>query len=86
MEEYLIKLDSLPTISLENEWIKESLTKTIKDLFPSTFHYPPQNILKRRTFYKFILVDTDSVEISHTLDKEGIIIYSKIKILRTLTP
>jgi len=86
MDEYLIKPDILPIITLEKEWIKENPTKTAEDLFPSTFHYHPQNVLKNRTFYEFILVDTDSAEISHTSDKEGTIIYSKIKILRIMTP
>ena len=29
------------------------------------------NILKTRQFYEFILVDTDSIEITHNIDKNN---------------
>jgi len=55
-------------------------------MFPQDFHYPPIDTTKTRIFYEFILVDTDSVEISHTQDNNGHIMYSKIKILQVITP
>jgi len=55
-------------------------------MFPQDFHYPPIDTTKTRTFYEFILVDTDSVEISHTQDNNGHIMYSKIKIIQVITP
>jgi len=85
IEEYLDKPETLPVIILEKEWIKESPHKTAKELFPTTFHHLPTDLTKTRTFYEFILVDTDSAEISHNQDKEGNIIYSKIKILHIIT-
>nr|KYP43964.1 polyprotein [Cajanus cajan] len=37
-------------------------------------------------FYEFILIDTDSIELTHTRDDQGKIQFSKIKILRIITP
>jgi len=66
--------------------IKETPTKTVEAIFPPDFHYPPTDTTKTCTFYEFILVDTDSVEISHTPNNNGHIMYSKIKILQVITP
>ena len=42
-------------------------------------------ILKTRIFYEFILVDTESIQISHVKNLEGNdIAYSKCKILKVL--
>ncbi|XLU66975.1 hypothetical protein S245_026028, partial [Arachis hypogaea] len=54
-----------------------------KIVFPNTYHYPPTNIQKIRTFYEFILVNTGSIELTHNKDpttKDTI--FSKIKIMK----
>ena len=71
---------------LEKEWFKMDRRTLYKTVFPNTFHYPPTNIQKTRTFYEFILVDTGSIELTQNKDpttKDTI--FSKIKIMKVIT-
>jgi len=63
IENYINKPEILPIITLERQCIKEIPTKTTKAIFPPEFHYPPIDTTMTRTFYEFILVDTDFAEI-----------------------
>ena len=48
-------------------------------------YFISNEVLKTRRFYEFILVDTESVQISHVMNPEGNdIAYSKCKILKVL--
>ena len=48
-------------------------------------YFISNEILKTRIFYEFILVDTESIQISHIRNPEGNdIAYSKCKILKVL--
>ena len=55
-------------------------------MFPKDFHFYESNQLRTREFYEMILVDSESVEIEHTLDsKSERVQYSKVKILKVMT-
>ncbi|KAK2353556.1 hypothetical protein QL285_091163 [Trifolium repens] len=74
---------------LEPEYNSEgSLLQITSKFFPQGFHYLPSNPEKTRLFYEFILVDTESIDITHTYDKNDKtkIIFSKFKILKILSP
>ena len=49
----------------------QSLTseETVSKIFPKDFNFLPEDLKKSRKFYEFILVDTESVEITHVPDK-----------------
>ena len=56
-----------------------------KNIFQNEKYFVSNDILKTRKFYEFILVDTESVQISHIKNPEGNdIAYSKCKILKVL--
>ena len=63
------------------------MSETVQKIFPSNFHFIPNHPQKTRLFYEYILVETDSIEIIHTKNKEDPtkIAFLKIKILRVLT-
>jgi len=84
--EYLEKPESVPILILEKAWITPNPRQIVENLFPRDYHYLPIDICKTRTFYEFILVDTESIEVSHHKDDEANIQFSKIKILQVLTP
>ncbi|RDX97481.1 Tf2-11, partial [Mucuna pruriens] len=83
---YIEKPELLPIMTLEPYMIRENLKDLITQIFPKTFHYLTNNFSKTQRFYEFILVDTDSAEITHTRDDQGTILFSKIKILNVLSP
>ncbi|RDX87422.1 hypothetical protein CR513_31106, partial [Mucuna pruriens] len=56
-------------IVLEKDQAQANPIHVAITLFPPDFHYLPTHLHKTRTFYEFILVDTDSIEIFHTQDK-----------------
>lgn len=63
------------------------LKTIILNMFPKDFLFFPDTLEKTRIFYEFILVDTDSVEITHVENPKypGKYSYSKCKILKVLT-
>lgn len=85
-KEYLENPGHIYAITLEKYWIASNINTIPLKIFPLDFHYIPTDPTKTRTFYEFILVDTDSVEISHTKDKENNIQFSKMKVLNILSP
>jgi len=82
--EYLEKPESVPILILKKAWITPNPRQIVENLFPRDFH--SIDMCKTRTFYEFILVDTESIEVSHHKDDEGNIRFFKIKILQVLTP
>ena len=58
---------------------------SIKKIFQNEKYFISNEILKTCIFYEFILVDTESIQISHVKNPEGNdIAYSKCKILKVL--
>jgi hypothetical protein len=72
---------------IEKEFYNKDTNRIIPHYFPLGFHYILENISKTRQFYDFILVDTNSIKITHNQDKNNPqkINYSKLKILNVLT-
>ena len=70
---------------LEPDHLSVSGEMTLKKIFQNEKYFISNEILKTRIFYEFILVDTESVQISHVSYPEGNgIAYSKCKILKVL--
>nr|KYP51741.1 Retrotransposable element Tf2 [Cajanus cajan] len=83
-EQYITKDQTFDIMTVEPEWKDISLTNLIYTIFPEGHHYPP--FYQPRLFYEFILVDTDSIELTHSRDDQNNIQFSKIKILRIMSP
>jgi len=68
-------------------WDKNPFKATIK-VFPTGFHFKPTTNNKTRTFYEFILIDSNSVSIKHFKDPNNPILntHSTIQILKLLQP
>ncbi|KRG94208.1 hypothetical protein GLYMA_19G068100v4 [Glycine max] len=68
-------------------WDKNPFKATAK-AFPPGFHYKPTTILKTRTFYELILVDSNLVSIKHFKDPKDQTLntHSTIQILKVLQP
>ena len=67
--------------------ISKSRKLDISKKFPYGKFFLQNNLEKTRKFYEFILVDTDSMEISHIQNKTSIdIFYSKYKIYKVISP
>ena len=82
---YHTKESSLLLQILELDHISVSGEISIKKIFQNDKHFISNEILKTRKFYEFILLDTESVQISHGSNPEGNgIAYSKCKILKVL--
>lgn len=64
------------------------MQETLSNIFPPDFYFIPDDLLKTRTFYEFILVDTDSIEITHNPDRNDSnrIAFSKCEIKKVLRP
>ena len=75
----------MPITIIEKEWKNSSPRDLVQQLFPPSFQYLPHDSKKTRTFYEFILVDTDSIEVTHNTDKDNNIIFSRVKILKVLS-
>ena len=70
---------------LEPDHLSVSGEISIKKIFQKEKYFISNEILKTRIFYEFILVDTESIQISHVRNPEGNdIAYSKCKILKVL--
>lgn len=77
----------IPIAYLESEFISDDIQIITQKLFPSNFQFIKDNLLKRREFYEFILVDSNSIEITHTPSKNNAskIAFSKLKILKVIS-
>ena len=66
-------------------WDKNPFKATTK-AFPSGFHFKPTTINKTRTFYEFILIDSNSVSIKHFKDPKdpSLNTHSTIQILKVM--
>ena len=91
--QYFSKNKKEPIIILEPEYHDPSnpvinFQEISKKIFLDNFYFLTEDILKDYKFYEYILIDTDSVEIEHNYDSNDTskICYSKIRILRVLTP
>ena len=91
--QYFSKNKKKPIIILEPEFHNlNNPTPNFQEISSKVFHgdffFISEDFLKNRTYYEHILVDTNSVEIEHNLDPKDTsrINYSKIRILRVLSP
>ena len=91
--QYFSKSKKEPIIIIEPEFHNPSnpvvnFLDISKKVFLDNFHYIAEDILKDYKYYEYILIDSESVEIEHNYDSRETarISYSKIKILRVLTP
>ncbi|KAG4957355.1 hypothetical protein JHK85_043735 [Glycine max] len=73
---------------MESEYWEKNPFKAIAKVFPPEFHFKPTTINKTKTFYEFILIDSNSVSIKHFKDpKEPLLnTHSTIQILKVLQP
>ena len=70
---------------LEPDHLSASGEILIKKIFQNDKYFISNEILKTRIFYEFILVDTESIQISHVKNPEGNdTAYLKCKILKVL--
>ena len=82
---YYTKESRLLLQIIEPDHISVSGEIAIKKIFQNEKYFISNEILKTRKLYEFILVDTESVQISHVQNPEGNgIAYSKCKILKIL--
>ena len=68
-------------------WDKNPFKATAK-AFPPGFQFKPTAINKIRTFYEFILIDSNSVSIKHFKDPkdQSLNTHSTIQILKVMQP
>ncbi|KAG5080904.1 hypothetical protein JHK86_004969 [Glycine max] len=85
---YIYKNKLLTVLQMEPEFWDKSPFKATAKAFPPGFHYKPTTILKTRTFYELILVDSNSVSIKHFKDPKDQTLntHSTIQILKVLQP
>lgn len=84
--QYKEKPEAHAIIPIERDWFQIDRKIMYKNIFPKPFHYVPNDLRKTQKFYEFILVDTESIELSHTKNPTtGEISFSKIKILKVLS-
>ena len=91
--QYFSKVKKEPIIILEPEYHNPmnripNFQEISKKIFLDNFYFIPNNPIKNHKYYEYILIDTSSVEIEHNHDanETSEISYSKIKILKVLTP
>ena len=65
---YIYKNKFSTVLQMEPEFLDKNPFKATTKAFPSGFHYKPTTILKSKTFYELILVDSNSVSIKHFKD------------------
>ena len=69
---------------LESHHFQSLVHWTLQNLFKRNFFFQ-NDLVKTRKFYEFILVDIDSVEITHIQNKDSTdIFYSKCKIFKII--
>ncbi|KAL5127513.1 polyprotein [Glycine soja] len=85
---YIYKNKLLTVLQMEPEFWDKNPFKATAKAFPPGFHYKPTTILKTRTFYELILVDSNSVSIKHFKDPKDQTLntHSTIQILKVLQP
>src|ERR1044072_173905 len=83
--DYQEKPEPLPLFPIEPSWINIQPREIATRFFPLAFQYLPSHILKTMTYYEFILIDTESVEITHSKDHLDQIKFSKQKILKVIS-
>ncbi|KAL5165928.1 F-box/kelch-repeat protein [Glycine soja] len=85
---YIYKNKLLIVLQMEPEFWDKNPFKATAKAFPPGFHYKPTTILKTRTFYELILVDSNSVSIKHFKDPKDQTLntHSTIQILKVLQP
>ncbi|KAH1202491.1 polyprotein [Glycine max] len=84
---YIYKNKLLTVLQMEPEFWDKNPFKATAKAFPPEFHYKPTTILKTRTFYELILVDSNSVSIKHFKDPKDQTLntHSTIQILKVRT-
>ena len=65
---YICKNNFSSVLQMELEYWDKNPFKAIAKAFQPGFHFKPTTINKTRTFYEFILIDSDSVSIKHFKD------------------
>ncbi|KAG5037749.1 hypothetical protein JHK86_018589 [Glycine max] len=85
---YIYKNNFLTVLHTEPEFWDKNPFKATTKAFRSGFHYKPTTILKTRTFYELILVDSNSVSIKYFKDPKNQTFntHSTIQILKVLQP
>ena len=78
----------MPIIALDKAYEGYPVSQLIKPVYTNNNFVDTEDPLKTRRFYEAILVDTDSIEVEHSLDTNNpdYISYSKFTIKRILTP
>jgi hypothetical protein len=77
---------------LESQYLSQdaSLLQVVSKALPSGFFFLPTDLnrFKNRRYYEFILIDTESISLTHNYDKNDPekIIFSKFKINKVLSP
>ena len=80
--DYIVKLNTSLVCTIENAHDQMTVQEIVKQIFPKDIYFLTSNLAKSRLFYEFILVDTDSIEVTDTpspIDPTRIS-YSKAKI------
>ncbi|KAH1043106.1 hypothetical protein GYH30_025111 [Glycine max] len=103
-EKHIITSTAKPTPKSSNSYIYENKFSTVLQIepdywdknpfkatakaFPLGFHFKPTTNNKTRTFYEFILIDSNSVSIKHFKDPNDPLLntHSAIQILKVLQP
>ncbi|KAL5142815.1 hypothetical protein HKD37_09G025916 [Glycine soja] len=85
---YIYKNKFTTVLHMEPKFWDKNPFKATAKAFPPGFHYKPTTILKTRTFYELILVDSNSVSIKHFKDPKDQTLnnHSTIQILKVLQP
>ena len=85
---YIYKIKFLTILQMELEFWDTNPFKATTKAFSSGFHYKPTIILKSRTFYELIFVDSNSVSIKYFKDPKDQTLntHSTIQILKVLQP
>ena len=69
-EVFVEKENDCFVLSLEIEWKNENPSKLASRIIPPQYNYLYDHIGKDQRWYEFILVDTDSIELTHTIVKK----------------
>ncbi|KAI5400404.1 hypothetical protein KIW84_065336 [Lathyrus oleraceus] len=87
---FITKDLSIPILPLETLYCppNSSLLQNISRIFPPGFYFIPKDQTKTRKFYEFILVDSESITLTHQTDPsdKSKIKFSKFKVNKVLSP
>ena len=85
-QQHVVKAHTMKVQALKPCQLLKSKAPNISKKFPNGKYFLQNNLEKTRKFYEFILVDTDSIEISHIQNKTSIdICYSKCRICKVIS-